>query len=172
MQSRVITHQDLRGLSKNAQNLPRLRKNLNIHETLDACVQRLFNAMEPGTYIRPHRHARPNGWELMLAVQGRFAILLFDETGHVIERFELCSKAGPVAVEIPANTWHTVVSLESGTVMFEIKEGPYIPLEDKDFAGWAPTEGEAGTRSFLVWFARAQPGELSPKSDLAHDSSP
>ncbi|MEY4684677.1 MAG: hypothetical protein RLZ25_1136 [Pseudomonadota bacterium] len=162
MQSRVITHQDLRELSETAQNLPRLRKNLNVHATLDASVQRLFNAMEPGTYIRPHRHARPNGWELMLAVHGQFAILLFDDQGRVIERFELCSTSGPLAAEIPAHAWHTVVSLASGTVMFEIKEGPYTPVDDKDFAAWAPEETEIRAKPFNAWFAKAQPGESPP----------
>ncbi len=160
MQSRVITHQDLQDLSHTAQGLARLRKNLNVHATLDAKVQRLFNAMEPGTYIRPHRHARPNGWELMLAVRGRFAILLFDDQAKVIERFELSPESGPFSVEIPAQTWHTVVSLETGTVMFEIKEGPYTPVEDKDFAGWAPEETETEALSFINWFATAQPGEI------------
>ncbi len=162
METRVITHQELQKVSENARGLPRLRKNLNVHATLDASVQRLFNAMEPGTYIRPHRHARPNGWELMLAVHGRFAILLFDDQGKVIDRFELSSGSGSVAVEIPAQAWHTVVSLESGTVMFEIKEGPYTPVEDKDFACWAPQEAELRTPSFTTWLTAAAPGESPP----------
>ena len=162
MKSRVITHHELQGVSETARGLPRLRKNLNVHETLDASVQRLFNAMEPGTYIRPHRHARPNGWELMLAIHGRFAILLFDHQGHVIERHELSSQSGPVAAEIPAQAWHTVVSLESGTVMFEIKEGPYTPVEDKDFAHWAPQESDPKASGFIAWFTQARPGEFAP----------
>ena len=162
MQSRVITHQDLQNLSDTAQSLARLRKNLNVHADLDAKVQRLFNAMEPGTYIRPHRHARPNGWELMLVVRGRFAILLFDDSAKVIERFELSSTHGEIAVEIPAHSWHTVVSLEPGTVMFEIKEGPYTPVADKDFASWAPEETDARYLSFIDWFAACQPGETPP----------
>jgi cupin fold WbuC family metalloprotein len=162
MQTRVITHEDLQQVSDIACGLPRLRKNLNVHATLDASVQRLFNAMEPETYIRPHRHARPNGWELMLAIRGRFAILLFDDLGTVIERFDLSTKSGPMALEIPAQAWHTVVSLESGTVMFEIKEGPYTPVEDKDFACWAPEETETRAKSFTAWFTTAKPGESPP----------
>lgn len=162
MESRVITHQELLDVCDSARSLPRLRKNLNMHATLEARVQRLFNAMEPGTYIRPHRHARANGWELMLAVHGRFAILIFDDRGKVIDRFELSPITGSVAVEIPAQAWHTVVSLESGTVMFEIKEGPYTPVEDKDFACWAPQEAELRTPSFTAWFSKARPGETPP----------
>jgi len=163
MQTRVITHENLHQVSDSARSLPRLRKNLNVHESLDANVQRLFNAMEPGTYIRPHRHARANGWELMLAIRGRFAILLFDDFGVVTERCELSTESGPVAVEISAQAWHTVVSLEPGTVMFEIKEGPYSPVEDKDFASWAPKEIETKAPSFTAWFTNAKPGECPPQ---------
>jgi cupin fold WbuC family metalloprotein len=172
MQTRVITHQDLQEVTEQARSLPRRRKNLNVHATLDAHVQRLFNAMEPGTYIRPHRHARGNGWELMLAIHGRFAILLFDDLGTVIDRFELSTASGPMAAEIPAQSWHTVVSLEPGTVMFEIKEGPYTPVEDKDFAGWAPEEAETRAQSFRAWFAAAKPGESPPRREPSQDDSP
>lgn len=160
MHTRAISHQDLEEVVDIAKSVPRLRKNLNVHATLDANVQRLFNAMEPGTYIRPHRHARPTGWELMLAIQGNFAILLFDDSGRVMERYELNSESGTLAVEIPAETWHTVVSLQTGTVMFEIKEGPYTPVEDKDFAAWAPEESDQRAKSFTHWFTHAKVGEM------------
>lgn len=68
----------LRGLSTEAARSPRRRKNLNVHPVLEDPVQRLFNALEPGTYACPHRHARDNGWELMVVVRGAFALLCFD----------------------------------------------------------------------------------------------
>lgn len=157
----LILQDDLQALSRKAISLPRGRANLNVHPRLDDPVQRLFNAMEPGTYVRPHRHARPNGWELMMVVSGRFAILLFDDSGQVTERFELGVSA-ITAVEIPAFTWHAVVSLWPGTVMFEVKPGPYAPLTDKDFARWAPEECAADYRRFVEWYVAAQPGDRSP----------
>jgi cupin fold WbuC family metalloprotein len=161
MMLRTLSQQDLSELSVIAQNSPRHRKNLNIHTSLEAPVQRLFNAMEPETYVRPHRHDRENGWELMLCMRGRFAILLFDDVARVIARIEL-SDQGSLAVEIPPKTWHSVVSLDPGTVMFEVKEGPYTPVDDKDFATWAPCEAASSAKAFLEWLRMAQVGDQAP----------
>ena len=154
----------LNALSAEAARSPRRRKNLNVHPVLADPVQRLFNAMEPGTYARPHRHARDNGWELMVVVRGTFAVLRFDEAGCVLARVDLRAGDGDCAVEIPAHAWHCVVSLAPGTIMFEVKPGPYSPLEDKDFAAWAPPEGDARAPDWVRWFETAKPGEHAPGS--------
>jgi cupin fold WbuC family metalloprotein len=159
---KTITDKQLYRLSGEAAATPRLRKNLNLHPVPEDPVQRLFNAMEPGTYVRPHRHARPESWELMLAVRGAFAILVFDDGGKVLDRIDLSGAGGPAAVEIPAFTWHAVVSLAPETVMFEVKPGPYSPVEDKDFAPWAPLEHEAAAEDFVTWYEAARPGDRAP----------
>lgn len=142
---------------------PRLRMNFNMHPDSGSTVQRLFNAMEPRTYIRAHRHARPNGWELMLAIRGHFDLLLFDETGRVTCRYHMESDGGQIAVEVPPRTWHTVISRAPGTVMFEIKEGPYLPVPPEDFAPWAPDpENKPLAMAFLDWAENARPGEGPP----------
>lgn len=159
----TITETRLRQLSDEAATWPRRRLNLNLHPRLDDSIQRLYNAMEPGTYVRPHRHARDQGWELMLRIRGAFAILLFDDLGTVVERVELNAGAGAAAVEIPAYAWHALVVLEPGTLMFEVKPGPYSVVDDKDFAAWAPAEDAATTGDFVAWYAQAQPGAVPPR---------
>lgn len=159
--AKTISHAQLAELSRNASQLPRLRKNLNLHPVPEDPIQRLFNALEPGTYVRPHRHARDHGWELMLAAAGAFDILIFDDNGRLTERVELSSGSGILALEIPPYTWHSLVARRPGTVMFEVKPGPYQPLEDKDFARWAPAEGGSVT-ALLAWFGSARPGEQAP----------
>lgn len=149
----------LNQLSLEAAHSVRLRKNLNVHPVLTDPIQRLFNAMEPGTYTRPHRHARDSGWELMLVLRGEFAVLFFDADGLVLNRIALSAPRGDGAVDIPAYTWHCVVSLAPGTLMFEVKPGPYSPVDDKDFAPWAPAEGASDTSAWVKWFEAAQPGE-------------
>lgn len=149
----------LDALSAEAARAPRLRKNLNVHPVLEDPIQRLFNAMEPGTYTRPHRHARDCGWELMLVARGAFAVLFFDAEGRVLSRVELRASDGDGAVEVPAHAWHCAVSLKPGTIMFEIKPGPYSALEDKDFAAWAPPEGDARAPAWVRWFETAQRGD-------------
>ncbi len=152
----------LNALSLEAAHLPRRRKNLNVHPVLEDPVQRLFNALEPGTYARPHRHARDHGWELMVVVRGAFAVLFFDAKAHIAARVELRANDGDCAVEIPAYAWHCVVSLAPGTIMFEVKPGPYSPIEDKDFASWAPPEGDARASDWVGWFETAKPGDHGP----------
>ncbi|WP_367026138.1 WbuC family cupin fold metalloprotein [Methylococcus sp. ANG] len=156
---KLFTAGMLTGLSEEAARSARLRKNLNVHPVLEDPVQRLFNAMEPGTYARPHRHSRPDGWELMVVVRGAFSVLRFDDHGRVVERVDLRADGGDCAVEIPAGSWHTVVSRLPGTVMFEVKPGPYSPIADKDFAAWAPEEGSADATALVRRLESAQPGD-------------
>ncbi|MGF1534894.1 MAG: WbuC family cupin fold metalloprotein [Elainellaceae cyanobacterium] len=121
---------------------PRLRKNHNFHE-LDERVQRFINVMQPGTYVRPHRHHRApevNGFEFFLVLQGAIGILVFDDAGQVIRQHRI-SDRGPVrAIELPEGTYHTLVALAPNTAMLEIKEGPYCAQTDKDFMARFPEE--------------------------------
>ena len=158
----VIDNELLAALSKTAQSSPRLRKNHNIHSQLDDPVQRLFNAMEPDTYVRPHRHQGDDRWEFFQIVSGSATVLTFEPDGKVLEKIVLSQKGPNVAIEIPGNTWHTIASLQSGTVLFEIKKGPYQPVSDKDFAVWAPAEGESAAEQFVQWLVEAEPGQTHP----------
>ena len=143
-----------------ARHTPRGRKNWNLHPDLADPVQRFLNAMEPGSYVRPHRHLMPEPrWELFVALSGRALVLSFDAAGQVLERVELAPQ-GPIrALEIAAGDWHVVLALESGTVLFEFKPGPYSVSSDKDFAAWAPAEGEAGCAAMLSRYREAQIGD-------------
>ena len=161
---KAITDQLLVDLSAEARLSPRLRKNHNLHRSLDDPVQRLCNAFEPGTYVRPHRHTQTGRWELFVILHGAAAILLFDDEGVVIDRLELDAEGRVRGVEVPPNTWHTVVSLKSGTVLFEVKPGPYIKTTDKNFASWAPPEGDSRCIVFEKWYQQAQKGSGAPPS--------
>jgi cupin fold WbuC family metalloprotein len=140
----------------------RKRKNLNLHGDLADPVQRFLNAMEPGTYVRPHCHADADKWELFIILSGAISVLVFTPEGKVIDRIEL-SPVGPVrGIEIPARTWHTLIAHAPGTVVYESKRGPYLPLSDKEFAIWAPLEDEASVDRFMAWFTTAQVGSMPP----------
>lgn len=145
---------DLRQLSAEAQAAPRRRRNLNLHDRLDDPIQRLCNALEPGTYIRPHRH--PDGvWETFVLLHGGCTILLFDTAGTVTERLAL-DRDGTLIAEIPAGCWHAVTVHTPSTVVLEVKPGPYLP---GIFAAWAPEEGDPGAGRCLSWLERAEPGQ-------------
>ncbi|PJB05525.1 MAG: cupin fold metalloprotein, WbuC family, partial [Hydrogenophilales bacterium CG_4_9_14_3_um_filter_59_35] len=89
-------------LSTQAAASPRKRAHHNLHPQLDDKVQRLCIAMEPGTYVRPHRHNQPETWEILLILSGAVALLIFDDSGRVLERIELAAGGEVTAVEIPA----------------------------------------------------------------------
>lgn len=158
---KIITTEILTQLVQKAAVSPRLRANHNLHPVLDDPVQRFFNALQPGTYVRPHRHSTPERWELFLVLRGRLVLLLFDAEGVVQER-QVLDAEGPVfGVEVEAGRWHALVALQP-SVVFELKEGPYNPVTDKDFAAWAPAEGEAACVAAVSWYQQAAVGERFP----------
>lgn len=111
--------------------------------------------MQPGTYVRPHRH--PHTFELLLPLRGRFVVLNFDDRGTVTHRAilgETCT-----VLEMAAGTWHAVLSLDTGGIIFEVKHGGYQPVAADDYAHWAPAEGEPGTTELMAWYAQAQVGD-------------
>ncbi len=55
--------------------------------------------------------------------------------------------------EVPSSTWHTVVALEPGCVLLEVKGGPFDPSQPKDLAPWAPEEGSAMVQGYLQGLA-------------------
>jgi len=136
----------------------RLRTNHNIHPSLEDPVQRFFNAMQPGTYVRPHRHTTPPRWELFLVLKGAVAILLFDDQGCVEERQELHADGPVFGAEVEPGRWHALVALEP-TLLFELKQGPYSAMKDKDFAPWAPAEEQPGCEQLVTWYETANVGD-------------
>lgn len=154
-----LTDTLLDALSAQARRSPRLRANQNLHEQLSDPVQRLAIAMEPDTFVRPHRH--PHTWEMLSALRGRFVVLVFDDAGTVTSRTVLGEACR--IIELPANTWHGVLSLDGGGVIFEVKQGPYAPLTSSDFASWCGSgEGEEAAR-VNAWYALAQAGDRLQK---------
>ncbi|MHA3959499.1 WbuC family cupin fold metalloprotein [Synechococcus sp. LTW-G] len=122
----------------------RLRMNFNLHQECDL-VQRFLNVMQPGTYVRPHRHCRPGtgeGFECFVVLQGSIGVLLFDANGTCL-RQERLDAAGPVrGLQLDEGLFHSLVALAPDSVIFELKQGPYQPLADKDFLAGFPQEGE------------------------------
>jgi len=125
-----------------AQSSPRRRMNHNFHTDLNDTFQRMLNCLEPETYCRPHKHENPSKREVFIILSGTALVVQFDNEGKITESIVLNNSNGQFGVEIPPATWHTIIALESGTVVFECKDGPYSPANDKDFASWAPAEGD------------------------------
>ena len=145
---KIVTPELLHQLTESARTSPRLRKNHNLHPCDGSRCHRLLNAIEPASYIRPHRHLDPEKDEAFILMSGRLGILLFSETGAVTETVILSHQNGILAADVPSGIFHTAVSLEPGTVFFEAKAGPYLPLCEAETAAWAPLEGDGGAMQY------------------------
>jgi len=135
-----INNELLSQLSQEAKKSERLRKNYNFHEKLDAPVQRLLNALEPDTFVRPHRHISPDKDEIFFVLKGRMVLIEFDEEGAIIDHIVLDPLQGNFGCEVKAGKWHSLISLETGSVAYEVKEGPFSPIEESNFASWSPSD--------------------------------
>ena len=153
-----ITRADLAALARQAQSSPRRRANLNLHVQLDDPIQRLAIAMEPDTYVRPHRH--PHTWELLYPLAGRFVVLHFDDAGTLTDRALLGDESR--VIETPAGGWHAVLSLDPGAVIFEVKHGPYQPIAEADYAPWSPAAETPQADALIAWYGTAQIGDRWP----------
>jgi cupin fold WbuC family metalloprotein len=140
-------------LSAQASKSQRKRQHLNIHEDYQDPSQRLFNALEPDTYIRPYRHFYDAKTELLIGVRGLMALIVFKDGGTVnsVLRFGTNQSIQRLAIgaEITPNTYHTVIALESGSVLLEERAGPFDPSLPKDLAPWAPEEGAVASLAYL-----------------------
>ena len=139
----------LNDLSAKARSNPRLRQHYNFHASYDEPSQRLLNAMEPGSYIRPHRHLTDPKVEAFVSVRGKLALFIFNDTGEIEQTVVFGPHEDVIGVELPPGVWHTVVALETGSVFYETKPGPFNPIQKKDLASWAPEENSAEAVAYL-----------------------
>lgn len=146
---KIVSPEFLDELSQKAILSPRQRMNHNFHDDLADPINRMLNAFEPGTYVQPHRHENPDKHEVFIVLRGSLVVVFFDNAGTPTDFVLLNRDKGNYAVEIPVGAWHSVISLEPGTVVYEVKDGPYLPISDKNFASWAPKEGESECTEYL-----------------------
>lgn len=150
-----ITQELIDNVCHQAHLSERKRKNYNFHSDLSDPIQRLLNALEPDSYVCPHKHEDPDKREVFLILQGSLTVVLFDENGNITSSFLLDRQKGHYGAEIPAKVFHSIVVHESNTIYYEFKDGPYNPLNDKDFASWAPRENQEGATAYLAWMKKA-----------------
>jgi cupin fold WbuC family metalloprotein len=135
-----------------ARNAPRKRMNHNFHAGAADNPHRFLNVLLRGTYIRPHRHLQPPKSESFLVLEGVADVLLFSEDGSVIARYRLGENVNGGrrwGLDLVPGVWHTMVAISERVVCYEVKPGPWEPASDKEFAEWAPKEGEMGAQEFL-----------------------
>lgn len=121
----------LDSLTAQAKASPRLRMNYDLRNSAADTSQRMLNAIEPGSVVPIHRHQKTS--ETVVVLRGRVVEEFYDELERICSATYEVSPSGPVcALNIPAGTWHTLRSLESGTVILEVKDGAYEPIGPED----------------------------------------
>jgi len=148
--------QDLfQALFAQAGNSTRRRSHHNFHPELTDPVQRLCVALKTGTYIRPHKHKDPK-WEMIIVLRGSIKLLIFEENSSVKEIMNISEQGDVRGVEIPVDTWHTLIAVTGDAVILEMKQGPYSPSTPDDYASWSPEEGSTEAGGFVDWVTNAQ----------------
>lgn len=155
MSIKVFSTEYLDDLVREASTSPRRRQHRNIHTDYSDPCQRLFNAIEPDSYLRPHRHEPAQGAETMIAIRGLLKLVIFGDYGQIVEVYTFGAgnrvQADNVAVgvETPPGRWHTVLAMETGSVLLEMKAGPFHLSAPKFPAPWAPEENSPEGKVYL-----------------------
>ncbi len=144
MLNRALMHE----LIERAKGSPRLRVNHNFHGSMEENPHRFLNVMVKGTYIAPHRHLDPPKAEAFLVLEGEVAFFVFDDSGRVV-RTEVVGR-DPIGIDLSPGVWHTLAPVSEHAVCYEVKPGPYLASTDKDFAPWAPREGDPRAPEYLA----------------------
>ena len=126
----IIDNILLDNLTDQAKESPRLRMNMDLRNSDGDSSQRMLNAIEPGSVVPIHRHQKTS--ETVVVLRGRVVEEYYSSEGAVVEIYELAAGSAVCALNIPAGQWHTLRSLESGTVILEMKDGPYEPIRECD----------------------------------------
>ena len=126
----IIDRHILDSLTAQAKVSPRLRMNLDLRNSAEDRSQRMLNAIEPGSVLPIHRHRKTS--ETVVVLRGHLRETYFDPDGHVAEVIDLVPGGETVALNIPMGQWHTAEAMETGTVILEMKEGPYEPFGPED----------------------------------------
>ena len=124
---KIIDDNLLNKVSGEAKASPRLRMNYNFHQSLEDKCHRFLNAVEPGTKVEIHRH--PTKEESFVLLRGKVRVTTYNDDGTVKESVILCPEEGLYGVDIPKNVWHNIECLSPNSVIFEVKEGPFVPHE-------------------------------------------
>ena len=124
----VIDQQLLDSLTEQARNNPRLRQNFDLRNTPEDNSQRMLNAIEPGTIMSIHRHT--NSSVTILCIRGHFEEYFYDDDGNLTDTIDMVP--GGTIINLPIGQWHSLKSLESGTVLLECQDGKWEPLKEED----------------------------------------
>lgn len=145
----VLTRQVADAALAYSRQSPRRRVIQPFHKGDEDELHRMLNAVQPGSYVRPHRHVAPPKAEVFLVLRGALALFVFEDDGRVRECLRLEAGGERFGIDLGPGLYHGFVVLEPDTLLYEIKTGPYAPASAKDFAPWAPEEGSEAAAAYV-----------------------
>jgi cupin fold WbuC family metalloprotein len=144
---------------------PRKRMLQKLHKSLDAPAHRMFNALQPGTYVMPHRHLDPAKEETVLVMAGSMLFIRFTDDGEIADQVLLQPGTETFGVDVARHVYHTYVPLKPDTLVFECKTGPYEAETDMDVPDWAPREGTPEAEPYLLEMLKALAAKANAEAD-------
>ena len=120
----------LDALTAQAKASPRLRMNFDLRNSPDDQSQRMLNALEPGTVMPIHRHRHSS--ETVVVLRGKVKWVYYNDQKEITDTFIVAPGSDLVGLSVPMGQWHSLECLETGTVIFESKDGPYEPTRPED----------------------------------------
>lgn len=145
----VLEHALVDHAVRYARESPRQRVIAPFHRSPEDALHRMLNAVQPDSYVRPHRHLDPPKAEAWIVLRGALLFFTFEEQGEVDQRIVIRAGGPRFGVDLIAGVYHSFIALEPDTVIYEVKNGPYQASSDKSFAPWAPVEGTPEAKQYM-----------------------
>ena len=145
----IIDNKIIQKAIKSSRISPRKRIILPLHKLPSDNLHRMLNALQPLSYIQPHRHFDPPKAESIVVLKGAILYIVFNNTGNIENVFKLSANSFNIGIDTEPGIYHTFFATVEDTVLFEVKPGPYEQSSDKDFASWAPTEDSANVAEYI-----------------------
>ena len=145
----IINNKIIQNALEGSRTSPRKRMILPFHKLPSDNLHRMLNALQPMSYVQPHRHLNPPKAESIIVLKGAIGYIEFKSTGDITNIYRLSSDSFNIGIDTEPGIFHTFFATVEDTVLFEVKPGPYEQGSDKDFASWAPAEGSESSIDYL-----------------------
>ena len=126
----VVDTNLLDALTAQAKSSPRLRMNFDLRNSPNDQSQRMLNALEPGTVMPIHRHRHSS--ETVVVLRGKVKWVYYNDKKEITDTFIVAPGSDLVGLSVPMGQWHSLECLETGTVIFESKDGVFEPTRPED----------------------------------------
>jgi cupin fold WbuC family metalloprotein len=147
----VLDDEVLQGTVRASRGSPRRRMIQPFHRSAQDTLHRMLNAVQPDSYVRPHRHLDPPKAEAWVVLRGAMVFFTFEEDGAIRDCIEVRAGGPAFGVDLIPGVFHAFLAIEADTVVYEVKTGPYSASNDKEFARFSPAEGADEASDYLEY---------------------